>query len=123
MTTDTEFLGLAPANGADAGAGRYRFRVLDRLARLDGRLYGGTAIAVSIAAAELASERTALWMTTQFVSTVERGADVEVHAEVLAAGRRTHQVRVTATSATGETIFASLGATGHHRPDGLTGEF
>jgi acyl-CoA thioesterase len=119
MTTDTEFLGLV----ADPDPGHYRFTVIERLARLDGRLYGGTAIAVSIAAAELASERTALWMTTQFVSTVDRGAEVTVHAEVLAAGRRTHQVRVTATSETGETIFASLGATGHHRPDGLTGEF
>jgi len=119
MPTDADFLGLVP----DTEPGRFTFTVIERLARLDGRLYGGTAIAVSIAAAELASERTALWMTTQFVSTVERGASVAVHAEVLAAGRRTNQVRVTATSESGETIFASLGATGRHRPDGLTGEF
>lgn len=119
MQTDADFLGLT----AEADPGRYRFTVVERLARLDGRLYGGAAIAVSIAAAELASERSALWMTTQFVSTVDTGATVDVLAEVLAAGRRTNQVRVTATSASGETVFASLGATGHHRPDGLTGEF
>jgi acyl-CoA thioesterase len=119
MPTDAEFLGLTTA----AGPGRYRFEVVDRLSRLDGRLYGGTAIAVSIAAAELVSDRTALWMTTQFVSTVEQGATVEVLAEVLADGRRTNQVRVTGTSAAGDTVFASLGATGHHRPAGLTGEF
>lgn len=119
MQTDAHFLGLT----AGDGPGRYRFTVVDRLARLDGRLYGGAAIAVSIAAAELASERSALWMTTQFVSTVDTGADVDVLAEVLAAGKRTNQVRVTATSATGDTVFASLGATGHHRPDGLTGVF
>jgi acyl-CoA thioesterase len=119
MGTDAEFLGLERTGEP----GRSRFTVVDRLARLDGRLYGGTAIAVSIAAAEAVSERPALWMTTQFVSSVEEGAVVDVHTELLAAGRRTHQVRVTATSTTGETIFASLGATGQHRPDGLTGEF
>ncbi len=119
MLSDVEFLGLV----ASGDPGRYRFTVVDRLARLDGRLYGGAAIAVSIAAAELVSERAALWMTTQFVSTVDQGSEVDVLAEVLAAGRRTNQVRVTATSAAGEVIFASLGATGRHRPDGLAGEF
>lgn len=119
MQTDTDFLGLTPTGEP----GRFTFSVIERLARLDGRLYGGSAIAVSIAAAELTSQRSALWMTTQFVSTVDRGTTVAVHAEVLAAGTRTNQVRVTATSETGETVFASLGATGIHRPDGLTGEF
>lgn len=119
MPTDTDFFGLTP----QPEAGRTTFEVVDRLTRLDGRLYGGTAIGVSVTAAETLTERPALWMTTQFVSTVELGATVAVHAEVLAAGRRTAQVRVTATSESGATVFASLGATGHHRPDGLTGEF
>lgn len=119
MPTDAEFLGLVTLDDA----GHARFRVIDRLQRLDGRLYGGSAIAVSIAEAERVTERPALWVTTQFVSTVEAGAEVAVHTEVLAAGRRTQQVRVTATSETGEVIFASLGATGRHRPDGLTGVF
>lgn len=119
MQTDAAFLGLEPADGP----GRFHFTVVDRLARLDGQLYGGAAIAMSVAAAEQVSDRPALWMTTQYVSTVGRDARVDVEAEVLAAGRRTNQVRVTGTSAAGDVVFASLGATGHHRPDGLTGEF
>ncbi|MCU0269781.1 MAG: thioesterase family protein [Acidimicrobiales bacterium] len=119
MPTDVDFLGLV----AGETPGRHRFTVVEHLCRLDGRLYGGAAIAVSIAAAEVTSQRPALWMTTQFVSTVERGDAVDVHTEVLAAGRRTEQVRVTATGADGAVVFASLGATGRHRPDGLTGQF
>jgi acyl-CoA thioesterase II len=119
MTTDVEFLGLE----ATGEQGRHRFTVTERLARLDGRLYGGTAIAVSIAATEVATDRTPLWVTTQFVSTVGAGATVDVHTEVLAHGGRTSQVRVTATSAAGDTVFASLGAAARLRPDGLAGEF
>lgn len=120
MPSDADFLGLT----AGHGPGRYRFTVADHLSRLDGRLYGGTAIAVSVAVSELVSERRALWMTTQFVSTVDEGAEVDVLAEVLAGGSRTNQVRVTATSAGGEVIFASLGATGRPRPGGeLDGVF
>lgn len=119
MHDDEVFLGL---RGAGA-PGAYRFTVVEHLARLDGRLYGGAAIAVSIAAAEAVCDRPALWMTTQFVSTVEAGTEVAVQVDQLAAGRRTHQLRVTATAPSGDVIFASLGATGLHRPDGLTGEF
>jgi acyl-CoA thioesterase len=119
MASDADFLGLTAADGP----GRFRFTVRNHLARLDGRLYGGTAIAVSIAASELVSSRAALWMTTQFVSTAPAEAEISVLAEVLAPGRRTNQVRVTGTDASGEVMFASLGATGHHRPDGLTGTF
>lgn len=118
MQVDETFLGLS---GGDEG--RFSFTVENHLARLDGRLYGGTAIAVSITAAERVSQRSALWMTTQFVSTVESGTEVAVEAEVLAPGKRTNQVRVTGTSPTGAVVFASLGATGHHREGGLTGEF
>lgn len=119
MESDAEFLGLV--TGDDPG--RSRFTVMERLSRLDARLYGGAAIAVSIAEAERVTGLPALWVTTQFVSTVESGAEVDVLTEVLASGRRTRQVRVTATSRSGEVIFASLGATGRHRPDGLSGVF
>jgi acyl-CoA thioesterase-2 len=119
MSTDADFLGLV-----DAGSpGRFAFEVQNHLARLDGHLYGGTAIAVSIAAAELVSQRTALWMTTQFVATAPPRSTVSVHAEVLAPGRRTNQVRVTGTDDEGRTMFASLGATGHHKEGGLQGVF
>ena len=119
LTTDTGFLGLV----ADHEPGRFSFTVENHLSRQDGRLYGGTAIAVSIAVAEAISERAALWVTTQFVSTAPGGARVSVLGEVLAPGRRTNQFRVTATDDEGAVMFASLGATGHHRPDGLTGSF
>lgn len=113
---DARFLGLE-----DAGApGRTSFVVDAHLARFDRRLYGGAAIAVSLAAIERATGRGAIWATTQFSSTVPVGTRLDVLAEVLAAGRRTSQVRVTG-SAGGEVIFASLGAAADPKPDGLTG--
>jgi acyl-CoA thioesterase len=118
-TSDADFLGLTATEGERS----FRFIVAPHLARLDGRLYGGTAIAVSITAAELVSERSALWMTTQFVSTAPAGAEIDVRAEVLAPGHRTNQVRVTGTNHAGEVMFASLGATGHHRDGGMQGVF
>ena len=102
MRDDVALLGLD-----HVGDGRFRFVVADHLSRLDGRLYGGTAIAASIVAAELVSHRRPLWMTTQFVSTVAEGAVVDMVAEVLAPGRRTNQVRVTGTSEDGTTVFAT----------------
>jgi len=119
VRSDIEFLGLATTGVP----GRWTFEVVERLVRLDGRLYGGAAIAVSVATAEALTGGTALWMTTQFVSTVEQGAVLEVHTELLAGGRRTSQVRVTGTAADGSVVFASVGATGRHRPGGLTGTF
>ena len=118
--SDSELLGLVPS---EEGPGRYRFIVEEHLSRMDAQLYGGTAIAVSVAVAELVSERQAMWMTTQFVATIAQGQPVDIHAEVLAPGRRTNQVRVTGTAPDGTTVFASLGATGHPRPEGLTGTF
>lgn len=119
MHNDVDFLGLVPAEGP----GRFTFSVVDRLARLDGRLYGGAAIAISVAAAEIVSGRSPLWMTTQFVASAPLGTEMVAHAEVLAPGKRTNQVRVTGTGPDGDVVFASLGATGHHRPGGITGEY
>lgn len=119
MHSDVEFLGLVPAEGP----GQFNFTVLERLARYDGRLYGGAAIAVSIVAAELTTDRHALWMTTQFVASAPRGTEMSVDAEILADGKRTNQLRVTGTDPDGAVMFASLGAAGHYRPDGIHGEF
>jgi acyl-CoA thioesterase len=117
--SDATFLGLH----AGDEAGRFRFTVEDRLSRMDARLYGGTAIAVSIATAEELTRRPVLWMTTQFVATAAQDTEIDVLAEVLAPGKRTNQVRITGTDPEGVAVFASLGATGHHREGGLTGEF
>ncbi|MEZ5257043.1 MAG: thioesterase family protein [Ilumatobacteraceae bacterium] len=119
MHSDADFLGLTPSDEP----GRYHFTVENHLARLDGRLYGGTAIGASIATAELVTERRALWMTTQFIATAPPGAEIDVLTEVLAPGRRTNQVRITGTDAAGDIMFASLGATGHYKADGLAGTF
>jgi acyl-CoA thioesterase len=119
--SDAAFLGLQAQGGE--GAGRFKFTVEDRLSRMDARLYGGTAIAVSIATAEELTRRPVLWMTTQFVATAAQGTEIDVLAEVLAPGKRTNQVRITGTDADGTAVFASLGATGIHREGGMTGEF
>ncbi len=117
VAADEEFLGLR-----EVGEGRFAFDVTSRLARADERLYGGAAVALSVAAAAAETGRDALWVTTQFVSTAMLGRTVDLQVEVLAAGRRTSQVRVTATTDDG-VVFASLGACGVLRPDGLAGTF
>ena len=116
--SDASFLGLTTE-----GEGRFRFTVEDRLSRMDARLYGGTAIAVSIATAEELTRRPVLWMTTQFVATAAQDTEIAVLAEVLAPGKRTNQVRITGAEVAGSAVFASLGATGNHREGGMTGEF
>ena len=116
--SDLEFLGLEPE-----GEGRFGLNVEQRLCRLDGRLYGGTALAASVTAAEMITDRPAFWMTTQFVAGAPAGAQLSLAAEILAEGGRTCQVRVTATDTDQQVIFASLGAACRPRPDGLTGTF
>lgn len=125
VSSDLVFFGLLPAAGAPPGGShtRFTFEVTEHLCRLDGRLYGGAAIGASMAAASELTGRPALWMTTQFVSSVDQGATVTVDVEVLAAGRRTAQVRVTGHAGDGSVVFASLGATGDHKATGLSGTF
>jgi acyl-CoA thioesterase-2 len=119
VQSDLDLLGLV----ATGEPGRYRFVVEPHLSRPDARLYGGTAIAVSVASAEVLTGRQVLWMTTQFVASIPQGETVDVHTEVLAPGRRTNQVRVTGSAEDGSIVFASLGATGEPRDDGLEGSF
>lgn len=117
VAADEAFLGLE-----DLGGGRFRFDVSSPLARPDQHLYGGAAVALSVAAASARTARDAVWMTTQFVSTATVGAPVQLFVDVLAEGRRTSQVRVTATTDTG-VVFASLGACGVLSPEAMTGTF
>jgi acyl-CoA thioesterase len=88
---------------------------------LDGALYGGTAIAASLAAIEWATGRDVVWATTQFVSSAPQGSTVECVVEPLAEGRRTVQARLTAT-VDGAVMFAAVGAAGILKPDGLSGQ-
>lgn len=117
VAADEAFLGLR-----DLGEGRFSFEVTSRLARADARLYGGAAVALSVSAAAAATGRDALWVTTQFVSTAMLGTTVDLQVEELARGRRSSQVRVTASTDAG-VVFASLGACGALQPEGLAGTF
>jgi acyl-CoA thioesterase len=114
-------LRLIPLDIDESGT-RSSFLLQPPLLRHDGAIYGGTAIAASMMAMEAASQRDVLWVTTQFVAPAPNGRAIEMHAEVLASGKRTAQVRVTATI-DGEVMYASLGSTGTARENGLTGQF
>ncbi len=76
-----------------------------------GSFYGGAGLAIVCAMMELATERDASWCTVQFVSGAALGDHLVFRAEVVAAGHRTSQVRVTAHTA-GREVFTAVGATG-----------
>ncbi len=104
---DHEFLGLELAGDERTAS----FVLTGALARHDGRLYGGTAVAAAIAMAEHASGRPCLWTTVQFVSGDSVVGDrIDCEAVVLAAGRRTTQVRVSGRTGDRE-LFAAIGST------------
>jgi acyl-CoA thioesterase len=115
---DHELLGLVPS-----GPGRATFELSRSLARFDGKLYGGTAIAVAVALAEAETQRPALWTTVQFIAgDTTVGDRFDCTTEVLAAGRSAAQVRVTAR-VDGREIFCALGATALRKPGRLAGTF
>jgi acyl-CoA thioesterase len=100
---DATFLGLTDIDGG------VRFTVERRLARPDLRLFGGTAIAVALAAIERTTGRDAVWATAQLVGTAPVGTAIDCAVDELARGRRTSQVRITATAGD-EVAFVALGA-------------
>jgi Thioesterase-like superfamily len=107
---DHELLGLAHHGPGQAG-----FELTRSLARFDGRLFGGTAIAVAIALAEVETARPSLWMTVQFIAADTTVGDRFVcTTEILAEGRSAAQVRVTGRVEDRE-IFCALGATAHRK--------
>src|SRR5580658_615248 len=91
---DLEALGLVFDESLRIG----RFELVPKVARHDGGLYGGTAIAASVVAMEAATNRDALWLTTQYVATARLGDVVECTSEVLANGRNIAQVQVVGRS-------------------------
>jgi acyl-CoA thioesterase len=96
------------------GDGRWSFELTPPLSRMDGKLYGGTGIAVSVAAMEAETARDAVWVTTQFAGSADIGERIDLHVEPLAVGRRTTQVRITATVGD-RIVLATVGATAAHR--------
>lgn len=113
---DHEFLGLQVDGRA---RGHSAFELVPHLCRFDGQLYGGTALAVALAAFEAATDRPAVWATVQFVSQARLGDRVGVHTEVLAHGRRIDQVQLRAT-VDDRVVFTAMGSTGERR-DGMHG--
>ena len=100
------------------GGGLWEFELTRPLARFDAKLYGGTGLAAVTAAMEAETGRPTLWATVQFVASADVGERIRCRVEVLAPGRRTSQVRVTA--AVGDrVVLAALGSTGEPRSGGL----
>jgi acyl-CoA thioesterase len=107
MTDGSDLAWLGLERGDE---GRWSFELTPPLSRMDGKLYGGTGIAVTLAALEAETGRDALWTTVQFAGSADIGERIDCHVEVLATGRRTSQGRVTATVGD-RVIFAAVGAT------------
>jgi acyl-CoA thioesterase len=118
MTTpraiDRELLGLT----WDEDPRHSSFVQVPELCRLDGKLYGGTAIAVSLLAMEVATGKEARWVTTQFVSTADVGDRLDCFVDVVARGRAIDQVQVRGMLRD-ELVFSALGSTALPRPGGL----
>jgi len=101
--------------------GRWSFELTGPLTRFDGKLYGGTGIAVSVATMEAESGRGAVYNAVQFVGSADIGDRIDCHVETMANGRRTTQLRLTATVGD-RVVLAAIGATGEDR-GGLTAQF
>jgi acyl-CoA thioesterase len=104
------------------GEGQWSFELTPPLTRFDGKLYGGTGIAVAVAGMEAESGRGATYATVQFAGSADLGDRIDCHVEVLAEGRRTSQVRMTAT-VDGRIVLAAIGATGEARPGPINAQF
>lgn len=115
--SDLEWLGLERV-----GPGHWTFVVAPCLARMDDKFYGGTGIAVATATMEAETGRRALWTTVQFVASAATGDRMDCRVEVVAAGRRTSQVRVTGWHGD-RLVFSGLGATGEAKPGAIEAQF
>jgi acyl-CoA thioesterase len=116
--SDLELLHLS----VDPDLRHSHFELVPDLARHDGALYGGTAIAISVVAAEAATDQGVLWITTQYVASATLGDTITVTTDVLARGRNVTQVQV--TGRLGETVlFVSVGSTATPRQGGLEGQY
>jgi acyl-CoA thioesterase len=94
--------------------------VTPSLCRVDGRFYGGAALAAALAASEVATGRGALWSTTQLVGVADLGERIRIAVETLAAGRHVDQVQVRGT-VDDRVIFNAVGASATRDPQGMHG--
>lgn len=90
------------------------------LCRVDGRFYGGAALAAALAASEAVTGRPALWSSTQLVGVADLGERIRIGVEILASGRTVDQVQVRGT--VGErVIFNAVGSSATRDPAGMAG--
>ena len=94
--------------------GEWSFELTPSLSRMDGKLYGGTGIAVAVATMEAETAREALWAHVQFAASADIGERIDCRVDEVAGGRRTSQLRLTATVGD-RLVLAAIGATGSHR--------
>ena len=97
---------------------RMRFVLERHLLRRDGALFGGAALAATLAAFETVAERPALWATVQFVASASMGEVLELDVDAVARGRAVHQLQLRATVGD-RLVFSALGAAGVPRLDGI----
>jgi acyl-CoA thioesterase len=98
----------------DDGLGGGRATVSDAMSNPRGTFYGGAGVGVASIAMQAATGRRLLWTTLQFPGGASRGDRLDLDIDVVAHGRRTSQVRVTARL-DGAEVFTALGATGEPR--------
>ena len=103
--TDQEFLGMVVDGSTDASV-----EVTYRLMSPRGAFYGGAGVALACAMMEQTTGRDAVWTTVQFVSGAAHTDRIDLHADVVATGHRTSQVRVRAHTG-GREVFTAVGAT------------
>jgi acyl-CoA thioesterase len=115
---DLEMVGLSFDPDGLTGS----FELVPSIARHDGGLYGGTAIAASVVAMEAATQRNVLWLTTQYVDTARQGDSITCTTDVLKAGRNVSQVQVTGRT-NDRVLFLSIGSTAMPRESGLEGQY
>jgi acyl-CoA thioesterase len=96
---------------AEPAEGHWSFVVEPHLCRVDGRLYGGAALAAALAASEAATGRSPLWCTTQLAGTAEAGEQIEIRSRSVAHGGTIDQFMVTGL-VDDRLVFQALGAAG-----------
>jgi acyl-CoA thioesterase len=97
----------------EVGEGHWTFELTSPLGRGDGKLYGGTGIAVAVALQEAVTQREALWTTAQFVGSANVGDRLDCDVAVLAHGRRSSQLKITLRHGD-RVVVVALGAAGAH---------
>src|SRR4051794_29031476 len=115
--SDIDWLGLE-----QRAPGEWSFELTGPLSRFDGKFYGGTGIAVTTALFEAETGRDPVWASVQFVGSADLGDRIDCHVEVLATGRRTTQLRMTAYVGD-RVMLAAIGSVGTIRPDAVNAQF